>query len=182
MTKSLVAVCVVTTILSLQAQDAKPYTQHLWLLLKKTLMGADGPEYFEMNMQGAQLPPLAGKLVSATPTDHPSILLLAMDEDKPQVTLRLPHGYRRPIAVGSIITFEGVAVSFKQEPFMVTFEVETDRLTIGEVKAENYPSNRHFHKSLNAVTSSWMAWTFGVSPSSLHCSQAFPKRLGRASD
>lgn len=24
---------------------------------------------------------------------------------------------------------------------MVTFEVETDRLTIGEVKAENYPSS-----------------------------------------
>ena len=127
MTKSLVAICVAATILPLQAQDAQPRTRPLWLLLKKTLMGADGPEYFEMNMKGAELPPLAGKLVSPTPTDHPSILLLAMDGDKPQVTLRFAHGYRRPIAVGSLITFEGVGMSFTQEPFMLTLGVDTDR-------------------------------------------------------
>ena len=39
--------------------------------------------------------------------------------------------------------------------------------------AAPYPFLRHFHKSLNAVTSSWMACTFGVSPSSLHASHAF---------
>ena len=127
MTKSLVAICVVATFLPLQAQDAKPPNHDLWSLLKKALMATDGPEYFEMNLKGAVLPPLAGKLVSATPTDHPSVLLLAMDGDKPQVTLRLLNGYRRPIAVGSIITFEGVAVSFTQEPFMLTLEVDADR-------------------------------------------------------
>jgi hypothetical protein len=113
--------------LPLQAQDAKPQAQDLWLLLKKALMTTDGPEYFEMGMKGALLPPLAGKLVSATPTDHPSILLLAMDGDQPQVTLRLGHGYKTPIAVGSIITFEGVALSFTQEPFMLTLEVDADQ-------------------------------------------------------
>lgn len=127
MTKSLVTICMVATILPLQAQDAKPQTQDLWLLLKKALMATDGPEYFEMGMKGALLPPLAGKLVSATPTDHPRILVLAMDGDKPQVTLRLGHGYKTPIAVGSIITFEGVAMSFTQEPFMLTLEVDADQ-------------------------------------------------------
>ena len=61
MTKSLVTICMVTTILPLQAQDAKPQTQDLWLLLKKALMATDGPEYFEMGMKGALLPPLAGQ-------------------------------------------------------------------------------------------------------------------------
>lgn len=50
-----------------------------------------------------------------------------MDGDKPQVTLRLGHGYKTPIAVGSIITFEGVAMSFTQEPFMLTLEVDADQ-------------------------------------------------------
>jgi hypothetical protein len=142
MTKSLVAICVVATILPLQAQDAKPHTHvtpdphDLWLLLKKALMATDGPEYFEMGLKGALLPPLVGRLVSATPTDHPSVLVLAMDGDKPQVTLRLGHGYKEethlpsPIAAGSLITFEGVGMSFTQEPFMLTFEVDTDRVLL----------------------------------------------------
>ena len=133
MTKSLVAICVAATILPLQAQDAQLRTRPLRLLLKKALMDTDGPNYFEMGLKGALLPPLAGKLVSATPIDHPSILLLAMDGDQPQVTLRLAHGYKeethmpRPIAVGSLITFEGVGMSFTQEPFMLTLGVDTDR-------------------------------------------------------
>lgn len=133
MTKSLAAMCVVAVILPVQAQDAKTRTQDLWPLLKKALLSTDGPNYFEMNLKGAELPPLAGKLVSATPTDHPSILVLAMDGDKPQVTLRLTHGRReethmsRQIAVGSLITFEGAGRSFTQEPFMLTLEVDTDR-------------------------------------------------------
>jgi hypothetical protein len=127
MTKSLAAMCVVVMILPVQAQDAKAPTRDLWSLLKMALIGTDGPNYFEMNIKGSLLPPLAGKLVSATPTDHPSVLVLAMDGDKPQVTLRLAHGMPRSIALGSLITFEGVGMSFTQEPFMLTFEVDTDQ-------------------------------------------------------
>jgi hypothetical protein len=108
MTKSLAALCVVVMILPMQAQDTKPHNQHLWSLLKKALLDTDGLDYFEKNMKGALLPPLAGKLVWATPSDHPSVLVLAMEGDEPQVTLRLTHGYghqearmRTPIALGS---------------------------------------------------------------------------------
>jgi hypothetical protein len=127
MTKALIAICAVAAILPLRAQDATRPDPHLWQLLKKALMASDGPEYFEMGLKGALLPPLAGKLVSATPTDHPSVLVIAMDGDKPEVTLRLAHWYKRPIAVGSLITFEGVGMSFTQEPFMLTLEVDADR-------------------------------------------------------
>ena len=127
MTKSLAAMCVVVMILPMQAQDTKPHNQSLWQLLRKALLDTDGLDYSEKNIKGALLPPLAGKLVSATPSDHPSVLVLAMDGDEPQVTLRFAHGYRRPIAVGSLITFEGVGMSFTQEPFMLTLEVDADR-------------------------------------------------------
>jgi hypothetical protein len=133
MTKSLAAMCVAIMILPVQAQDTKAPDQNLWQLLKKALLATDGPEFFDKNLRGALLPPLAGKLVSATPTDHPSVLVLAMDGDEPQVTLRLTHGYReearmpKPKALGSVITFEGVGMSFTQEPFMLTFEVDTDQ-------------------------------------------------------
>jgi hypothetical protein len=133
MTKALIAICAVAAILPLRAQDATRPDPHLWQLLKKALMASDGPEYFEMGMKNALLPPLAGKLISSTPTDHPSILVLAMDGDQPQVTLRLGHGYKEethmpsPIAVGSLVTFEGVAKSFTQEPFMLTLGVDTDQ-------------------------------------------------------
>jgi hypothetical protein len=133
MTKSLAALCVVVMILPMQAQDTKAPNHNLWALLKKALLDTEGLDYFEKNIKGALLPPLAGKLVSAMPSDHPSVLVLAMDGDEPQVTLRLTHGYGRqearlprPIALGSLITFQGVGISFTQEPFMLTLEVDTD--------------------------------------------------------
>ena len=103
------------------------------VVVEKALLDTDGLDYFEKNIKGALLPPLAGKLVSATPSDHPSVLVLAMDGDEPQVTLRLTHGYGpqearmpKPMALGSLITFEGVGISFTQEQFMLTLEVDTD--------------------------------------------------------
>ena len=133
MTKSLAALCVVVMVLPMQAQDTDAPNHNLWSLLKKALLDTDGLDYFEKNIKGALLPPLAGKLVSATPSDHPSVLVLAMDGDEPQVTLRLSHGYGpqearmpKPMALGSLITFEGVGISFTQMPFMLALEVDTD--------------------------------------------------------
>jgi hypothetical protein len=53
------------------------------------------------------------------------------DSDNAEVTLRFRDDQGReshmsgPMAVESFIRFEGVAVSFTQEPFMLTFNVST---------------------------------------------------------
>ena len=99
----------------------------LWHNLKKILTGPDGPAFFEKNLKDTELPPLAGKLVSAEPADHPSVLVLQMyDSDQPEVTLHLMDGNSEahmpgPMAIGSSIQFYGIGVSFTQSPFMVTF-------------------------------------------------------------
>lgn len=109
----------------------------LWYALKKALTGSDGLKYFEANLKDVVLPTLVGKVIAATPEDHPSVLVLSMyDDDQPEVTLRLTKtaGHRQvedhmpgPVRPGSRITFEGIGESFTQEPFMLTFEVPTDR-------------------------------------------------------
>ena len=63
--------------------------KELWSLLKKALTSEDGQEYFDQNIKGAQLPPLEGRVVSATPAERPSVLVLTMyDGDHAEVTLR----------------------------------------------------------------------------------------------
>ena len=97
--------------------------------LKKALTGSDGLAYFEKNLRQTELPPLIGTLVSASPSDLPSVLLLRMyDSDQPEVTLRLiddrGNEAHMPgqMAPGSQINFEGIGVSFTQDPFMLTFK------------------------------------------------------------
>ena len=47
-----------------------------------------------------------------------------MDDDKtPEVTLRLSQQLEKPLPPGTQVSFEGVAVEFTTEPFMVTFDV-----------------------------------------------------------
>jgi len=106
----------------------------LWHALKKALASSDGVQYFKKNLSGTQLPPLAGRVVSATPADRPSVLVLAMhDGVQPEVTLRLKDEkgaedhMPAQVTAGSLIRFEGVGVSFVQEPFMLTFDVSTSR-------------------------------------------------------
>ena len=123
----------------LLAQDNRETQPHspddtLWHALKKALASSDGIQYFDQNLKDTQLPVLAGRVVSATPEDRPSVLVLARyDGVQPEVTLRLKHDNRTedhmpgPVTAGSLIRFEGIGVSFIQEPFMLTFDVYTSR-------------------------------------------------------
>src|SRR5271154_2247121 len=90
----------------------------LWHALKKQLSSSHGVENFEQNIKDTQLPTLVGRLVSATPPEHPSVLVLAMyDSDQPEVTLRLKDGHGAEshmagtMALGSAIRFEGVGAT-----------------------------------------------------------------------
>jgi hypothetical protein len=102
----------------------------LWQALKRELTGPDGLDYFDKYMMGAVLATLVGKLVSATPAERPTSLVLAMyGSDQAEVTLHL-KGDRGvdthmsgSLTIGSSISFVGIAVSFTPEPFMLTVDV-----------------------------------------------------------
>ena len=101
----------------------------LWSNIKKQLTAPDGEEYFRLNLENADIPRLMGTLVSATPGQHPSTLVLAIsDPSTPEVTVHLKNGNGQddhlngPLLLGSEVQFQGVPVAFTRNPFMLTFE------------------------------------------------------------
>jgi hypothetical protein len=112
--------------------------QRLWLDIKRTLTDPGGPEYFESSMRDTLVPDgalglhaLSGTLISSEPPEQPSVLILGMlNRVTPEATLKLAGGLNTAIPLGTRIEFEGVAVSFTQDPFMVTFEVPLTKVTI----------------------------------------------------
>ena len=123
-----------TTVLLAQEAGTASLTpvKALWQSLRKQLTSSTGAEYFDRGIKGCALPTLSGSLISATPAERPSVLIVAMsDSDEPEVTLRLKDKKGEyahlpgPVVRGSSILFEGIAVAFTQEPFMLTFDVLT---------------------------------------------------------
>jgi hypothetical protein len=113
----------------IRAQEKLDPAATIWLEMKKQLTSPNGQEYFEQNLKGTALPLLAGKLISASPTDRPSVLTLAMfGSTGPDVTVRLKGkkgeeaSLPGSVVAGSSITFEGVVISFTAEPFMLTVD------------------------------------------------------------
>jgi hypothetical protein len=118
------------------AQDANgkmdPSTA-LWLAIKKQLTGADALAHYERSIKGALLP-LVGKLVSATSTERPTTLTFLMPEgEAPELTLHIKGwggreaSFPGPLTVGSTFSFEGVVVSFKEDPFMLVMDFQRGR-------------------------------------------------------
>jgi hypothetical protein len=118
------------------SQPAKPTSVNvnavraLWSAMKKQLTDANGQEYFTNFVQNAAVPLLIGTLLSATPNDQPSTLVLSMSDGiTPEVTLHLKDNNWKdshingPLMRGSQIQFEGVPKAFTQNPFMLTFDV-----------------------------------------------------------
>lgn len=112
-----------------------------WIELRKELTGAEGDAYFE-KIKGALLPgkigetqftTLKGKLVKQTPAMNPKELVLMMDTtqksfESGEVTLKLESAIKGKAEPGTEIEFEGVAAAISKDPFMLTFEVELDKL------------------------------------------------------
>ena len=133
------------------AQTRKPLplnSREFWTIIKTALTAPDGQGYFENNLKGSMIPGgaggvvlLTGTLLSAEPVAQPGVLIVAISDTKtPEATLRFKdsdwkdthlNGLLMP---GSIIQFEGVPLSFKKEPFMLTFEVsmtKRSRIRVG---------------------------------------------------
>jgi len=112
-----------------QEEEAKDPQKAIWKKVKDALTAADGAQYFESSVKGAALPKLKGKLVSQTPAIKPKTLVLALSDDTtPEVTLNLSAPLAGKADAGTVIEFEGVPTTFTQSPFMVTMDVEKEKV------------------------------------------------------
>ena len=102
----------------------------LWLNIKQELTGANGAQYFEANMKGAEVPSFKGKLISMKPAARPKELVLAIaDGTTPDATLVLDAPLPGKAEPGAEIEFVGVPSAFTKEPFNVTFDVEKKKIS-----------------------------------------------------
>ena len=102
----------------------------LWMGVKKELTTPTGEQYFESTLKGAGVPKLKGKLISHKPVRAPKELVLGIADPKvAEVTLKLDAALPGRADAGTELEFEGIAVAYAKEPFMVTFEVEKEKLS-----------------------------------------------------
>jgi tetratricopeptide (TPR) repeat protein len=104
-----------------------------WKTLKMALSAPDGSSYFDMGMKGAELPTLKGKVVKLEPAVKPKTVLVALEDGKSDgttadATLKFEMPLPGKVDVGTELTFEGLADSFTQSPFMLVFNVDKDKL------------------------------------------------------
>jgi hypothetical protein len=121
-----------------EARQAK-----LWSGLKMALLGPNGATYWEQTLKDAGLPGgvagiymFEGTLVSSTPADHPNEFLVTIgDSTTPEAKLLMREHVEKPIPAGSPVTFEGKAIAYHADPYLLTFEVEgVNRLTEEDAK------------------------------------------------
>ncbi len=104
--------------------------RNLWLSLKTQLAGPDGEEYFNSNIKNTAVPALKGTLISGIFNEGVSKLVLALtDSTTPEVTLILHNGTVKVSGEPNAqIEFQGVAVEFNKNLFMLTFDVSMDEI------------------------------------------------------
>ena len=105
----------------------------LWSVLKRSLTGADGEEFFRQKMKDCVLPVMAGTLISSTPAERPTVLVIGLsDPSSPEITLRLKDdggkdaSFNGPLVRGSQVRFEGTVTAFTKDPFMLTIETSSN--------------------------------------------------------
>jgi len=110
-------------------EDAKNPQLKLWKDIKSTLTGPDGASYFSTNMKDAQLPALKGKVVKLEPELKPKTLVLALEDGTtPDATLKFEMALPGKVDAGTELSFEGVPASYTATPYMVVFNVDSDKL------------------------------------------------------
>lgn len=107
-----------------------------WRDIVKEPLQKEGDTYFAA-MKGALLPGEPGKakgfdkfkarLISMSPANKPTTLVLALEKpDVPDVTLKFDMPLPGNMEPGAILEFEGAPTEFQKEPFMITFDVDTE--------------------------------------------------------
>ena len=122
----------------------------LWMTLKQALTAADGDQYFNNNMKGAEVPGGAGgvqtfkgKLISSKPALHPKELVLSIaDGTTPDATLVLDAPLPGKAEPGIEIEFAGVPSAYTKDPYNITFDVEKKKIA-GWTGKDAAPVRRH---------------------------------------
>ena len=103
----------------------------LWIAVKKALIDTGGEEYFKTSVKDAAVPPMKGKVLSMKPATKPKEIVVAVaDATTPEITIIIADGGSLPGTAepGTEIEFEAVAKAFTKEPFMMTVEVESNKI------------------------------------------------------
>jgi len=100
----------------------------LWRNIQKYLVTE--AQYFEKDLKDAALPKLTGKLLSRSPALRPTTLVLAMDGDVQEVTLKLRVPLIDEAEPGMVVEFEGVPKEFTASPFMLTMDVGKGKIRL----------------------------------------------------
>jgi tetratricopeptide (TPR) repeat protein len=134
-----------------QEEEARKNPQlALWKSIKEALTGADGANYFKSSMEGALLPELSGKVVSIDPAIKPKTVVIAIEGDAADATLKFETPLPGKVEPGAVLTFQASPVSYAVSPFMVVFNAEKANLkgwtgTGGATPAKK-PAPRHTAK------------------------------------
>jgi hypothetical protein len=119
-------------------ENAKNPMMTLWVkTLKENLLKPDGDSFFEMTVKDALLPGGAngvskfkGKIVSMAPATRPKEIQLAIEKSGvADAKLTFETALAGKMEPGEELQFEGTAKSYTKDPYMITFEVEKDKLT-----------------------------------------------------
>jgi len=131
--KRIIAV-VTVAFLAMECDSEQPDRQlQLWLTIKRQLTRPDGERYFESSMKDSVIPAgangvsmLKGTLTSALFNKGVSRLVLGLsDATTAEVTLVLHNGdVDITSELGAQVEFQGVAIDFTKDPFMLTFDVQ----------------------------------------------------------
>lgn len=100
-----------------------------WRDVKALLTADTGQAKFAADIKDSALPKFKGKIISMTPALKPKTIVLAVEKDGvADCTLTFEAALAGKMEAGETLTFEGIAKSFTKDPYMLTLEVEKDKL------------------------------------------------------
>jgi hypothetical protein len=100
-----------------------------WRDVKALLTADSGQAKFDADIKDSALPKFSGKIISMTPALKPKSIVIAVEKDGvADCTLTFEAALPGKMEPGETLTFEGIAKSFTKEPYMLTMEVEKDKL------------------------------------------------------
>jgi len=107
----------------------------LWINIRGALTAANGEEYFASDLKDAVVPPLRGVLLEAMPACRPNTLMVAVPlpgappPSSAEIILKLAKPLAGKPEPGAELRWEGVAVAFTKNPFLLTMETEPDKIS-----------------------------------------------------
>lgn len=110
----------------------------MWMKIKAALSDSDGPQYFEAQLKGADVPKLKGKLIDAKPACKSNTLLVAVPLPDAQgtpvaeIALKLDPPLTGKPTLDTEVEWKGLPSAFTQSPFMLT--MDTDKAQIVGLK------------------------------------------------